>query len=129
MNPERSAGRAERAFPRERRLTCATQYRHVFSDPTRAGKQGFVVLFRANGNGYARLGLAISKKCARRAVDRNRLKRLVRESFRNHHHTLPGVDVVVMCARGAPTLPNRRLFDHLERAWATIRKKQPCAES
>ena len=31
----------------------------------------------------ARLGLAIPKKNAKRAIDRNRIKRLVRETFRN----------------------------------------------
>ena len=47
------------------------------------------------------MGLAIAKKCARRAVDRNRLKRLVRESFRLERLGLPGLDLVVMCRRDA----------------------------
>lgn len=86
------------------------------------------MLYRQNGLSDARLGLAISKKCARRAVDRNRLKRIVRESFRRHRQLIPGVDVVVLCARGATTIPNRRLFDALGQAWATIRNKA-CIES
>jgi ribonuclease P protein component len=121
-------GRIDRGFPRARRLTGAPQFRRVFAEPVRTGKTGFIVLYRSNGLSDARLGLAIAKKCARRAVDRNRLKRLVRESFRAHAQSLPGIDIVVLCARGAPALSNQRLFDSLERAWATI-GHEPCVES
>ena len=103
-------------------MTGAPQYKHVFADAAPANKTGFVVLYRANGIGSARLGLAISKKYARRAVDRNRLKRIARESFRANHHLMPGVDIVVLCSSGAVAMPNRRLFQLLERAWGTIRK-------
>lgn len=87
-----------------------------------------MVLFRANDQRHARLGLAISKKCAKRAVDRARLKRIARESFRSHRSALPGFDIIVLCARGAPSMPNQRLFATLERAWVAI-EKQSCAES
>jgi ribonuclease P protein component len=86
------------------------------------------LLFRSNGLPLPRLGLAISKKCAPRAVDRARLKRIVRESFRQHRAGLSGWDVVVMCARGAPTLSNQRLFAILEQSWAAI-ENQSCVES
>ena len=77
----------------------------------------FTVLYRPNGNSEPRLGLAISKKQCRLATARNRLKRIVRESFRQSRETLGGVDVVVMAQRSAATAPNRELFDSLERHW------------
>lgn len=61
------------------------------------------------GHGGARLGLAISKKQARRAVDRNRLKRLVREAFRLNRAQLNGLDLVVMARQAAVEADNRRL--------------------
>ncbi|EXJ17140.1 ribonuclease P protein component [Imhoffiella purpurea] len=100
----------------------------MFAEPKRTGKSGFVVLYRYNELEQPRLGLAISKKCARRAVDRNRLKRIVRESFRIHRERLPGVDIVVLCSHGATSHPNRRLFQALEQAWASIRNTA-CAAS
>lgn len=88
----------------------------------------FTVLARPNAEPLARLGLAIAKKCARRAVDRNRLKRLVRESFRLERLGLPGLDLVVLCRRDAVTADNLQLRASLTRHWARIRK-QLCAKS
>ncbi|MBK5965810.1 ribonuclease P protein component [Thiocystis minor] len=127
-NPAGSSGFLDSRFSRENRLRSALEFRRVFARPARTGKIGFVVLYRANGLSSARLGLAISKKCARRAVDRNRLKRIARESFRMHRQSIPGVDIVILCSDGAPRIPNQRLFSLLEQAWAIIRN-QLCIES
>lgn len=56
----------------------------------------------------ARLGLAVSKRAAKRAVDRSRLKRLARESFRRES-TLVGCDVVVIARPAAAGATNAEL--------------------
>jgi len=48
-----------------------------------------------NGVGFARLGIVVGKRVAKRAVDRSLLKRLVRETFRRQQHELGGFDVLV----------------------------------
>jgi len=78
-------------------------------------------LSRANGKKAGRLGLAISKKSCRLAVQRNRLKRVVRESFRLHKEALSGLDVVVMSRPTASRASNRTLFDSLARHWQKCR--------
>lgn len=100
----------------------------MFAAPFRCRSPGYLVLYRNNQLGYPRLGLAISKKCARRAVDRARLKRVARESFRLNRFRLGGWDIVVLCVSNAPMLSNLCLFDSLARVWATI-EKQACGES
>jgi ribonuclease P protein component len=72
----------------------------VFRDPIRSSDRHFTILARPNDTGAARLGLAISKKAAKRAVDRNRLKRLARETFRLRL-ALPPWDFVVLAKPGA----------------------------
>lgn len=115
-------------FPRSIRLTESSDYKRVFAHAERIGGHGYVLLACANGLGRARLGLAIAKRCARRAVDRSRLKRVVRESFRLNASRLPAVDIVVLCGRGAVDIPNERLRITLDKAWKAL-KSQPWAAS
>ena len=78
------------------------------------------MLCRPNELGEARLGLAIAKKNCRLAVARNRLKRIIRESFRTHQASLGGLDIVVMNQQGAEALSNRELFDSLAAHWQRL---------
>ena len=82
------------SFTRRQRLVDAAQFKRVFRSNDRVGDHYWTVLYRANELDVARLGMAVAKKRVKRAVDRNRLKRLVRESFR--YADLPCVDIVVM---------------------------------
>lgn len=128
QGPRQRAADVGNGFPRAARLLDKAQFQQVFDDPRKSMDPYFTVLARPNAEPLARLGLAIAKKCARRAVDRNRLKRLVRESFRLERLGLPGLDLVVLCRRDAVTADNLQLRASLTRHWARIRK-QLCAKS
>ena len=84
----------------------------------------FTVLYKNNDGQEARLGLAISKKHCKLSVGRNRLKRMVRESFRNHRATLQGLDVVVLNQPAAMRAGNKALTDSLQRHWQKCRSTQ-----
>lgn len=70
--------------------------------------------------GEARLGLAIAKKHVKLAVGRNRIKRVIRDSFRHHQQLLMGLDLVVLTRTGAVDQPNKRLFSSLEAHWKRL---------
>jgi ribonuclease P protein component len=89
----------------------------VFKKATRSRDKWFTVLSRDNEGSGARLGLAISKKNCRAATNRNRIKRIVRESFRHHQAALAGLDLVVLNQPATRNGNNRQLFDSLERHW------------
>jgi ribonuclease P protein component len=74
-------------------------------------------LCRSNGATDARLGLAVSKKHAKKAVERNRIKRVVRESFRENKSRLAGLDVVVINQSGTGQAANAGLFASLDAHW------------
>jgi ribonuclease P protein component len=63
----------------------------------------------------ARLGLAISKKHARRSVDRNRIKRIAREAFRARRQSLPPVDIIVLSRAGIAGAERAELRAELDR--------------
>lgn len=71
----------------------------------------------------ARLGLAIAKKHVRLAVDRNRVKRLIRESFRRQRNSLKGLDIVVLARPGIEKVDNPTLFASLQQHWQRLRKQ------
>ncbi len=110
-------------FPRELRLLTAKAYKQVFAGSSRFGNRHITIIAAENGLTHPRLGMAVSKKCAKKAVDRNRLKRLVRENFRQNQHTLPAVDLVVMFRPTVLTLNNALVCEQIELQWRFIQKK------
>lgn len=67
---------------------------------------------------HPRLGLTVAKKHLKRAHDRNRIKRLVRESFRLSQHNLPSCDFVFVAKRGIGQLDNQTFLQTLDKLWA-----------
>jgi ribonuclease P protein component len=108
-------------FSPDRRLHTAADFGRVFAEPTRSGDRYFTVLARHNGRAAARLGLTISRRVAKRAVDRNTLKRLARESFRQQA-ALPPWDFVVLARPGAARAERRALRESLDRHFAQLTK-------
>jgi ribonuclease P protein component len=86
-----------------------------------------MVIIRPNESGRARLGLAVGVKAAGNAVQRNRLKRLVRESFRHRQQDLPPVDLVVNARSAAAKAPNAEIRASLASHWDRIVRR--CARS
>jgi ribonuclease P protein component len=99
----------------------------VFQKPVRSSDRLFTVLARETRWTESRLGLAISVKSAGGAANRNRVKRLVRESFRANRTKLPKLDIVVMSKPGIAGAGNRKITESLEVHWERIGKR--CAQS
>ncbi len=109
---------------KENRLLDAAAFSRVFKKATRSRDKWFTVLCRSNDKNIARLGLAISKKHCRKAHCRNRIKRIVRESFRQHQAILAGLDVVVINQPAAAGAGNRQLFDSMAGHWQQCEKQK-----
>ena len=119
-------------FGRASRLVRKSEFSAVFGGRnTRVSDRYFTILAiektdqstDAGGDksSEARLGLAISKKRAKRAVDRNRIKRVIRESFRANVKTISGFDIVVMNRDAAVSTSSTDLSDSLYRLWQKLR--------
>lgn len=114
----------EFGFQRDLKLTEARDFSRVFKGPdARYPLPGLLVLVKKNGLDHPRLGMAISRKHLARATARNRIKRMVRESFRLCQAQLAGWDIVVVSRKGISGIAHSKIKDKLQKTWQQIK---PC---
>jgi len=83
-------------FSKRQRLLKNSQFKTVLSHRNRRGNKLLTLYSAPNGLDYARLGVSVGRSCGN-AIARNRLKRLIRETFRQSQHVrASGHDYVVM---------------------------------
>jgi ribonuclease P protein component len=93
----------------------------VFNQAKKLVTSDFIVLYRENNVGQARLGLALSKKMIAKSHDRNRIKRMLRESFRTR--SLPAIDIIFLARHGVASVQNSVIFTKLNQAWDKLCEK------
>ena len=94
------------------RITKARDYAHIFQKGMHSQGKFWKLIAIPSGQENSRLGLAISKKICKRAVDRNLFKRLARETFRQHRDDFELLDFVVMIKK-IPNTNNQELISDL----------------
>lgn len=87
-----------------------------------------MLLARNNDLDHPRLGLVIGKKSVKLSVERNRLKRLMRESFRLHQDDLVGWDIVIVARKGLGEIENPELIQHFGKLWKRLARSRPATE-
>lgn len=93
---EKVAPASDRSFPKEFRIRNRKDFATVFSEGARARSENFVLYSKPNGLGHPRLGVSVGKKASPSSVRRNRMKRMLREIFRNNKSAFFSNDVVVV---------------------------------
>lgn len=101
-------------FPRELRLLTPSQFSEVFSSNIRISSPLLTFVIKKNTLAHARVGFAIAKKQIKRAHERNRIKRLIREYIRLNQHNLPNIDIVIMARQPIQNAPNSEINRLLE---------------
>ena len=110
-------------FPHTAKLSEPDHYRRVFDSPKYKVSSGaFLLLATPGATQSCRLGIVVAKKNIRRAARRNRIKRLVREQFRQHPFDA-AMDLVVLARPGADQMDNPSVWQELDRLWRTLEQK------
>lgn len=96
-----------------RRVPSGPTFASVFKKGGRSKDPLFLVCAARSDQAHARLGVNVARKVASKAVARNRIKRQVRETFRQHQQDVANLDVVVIAQTGAGTADNNTLRSSL----------------
>jgi ribonuclease P protein component len=117
-----SPDRRRFTLPAPRRIRRKAQFDALQASGRRLANSHFGLTMRANDADGPRLGLAVSIKVAGNGVERNRIRRAIRESFRLNQHELPALDLVVSARNRARGVAGRELRESLADLWARIRQ-------
>jgi len=108
------------SFPHHHRLVTKAQYKSLFDKSDKVSQRYLLVLFKKNQHCYGRLGLIVGKRVAKSAVTRNRIKRIIRESFRFNQRQLNGVDVIVIARQQCDELSKADLRKGVDQLWEKL---------
>src|SRR6201986_4381780 len=117
--------RGRLTHPAQRRLRRKSDFEAAHARGRRFGNGFFAGTAKPNDIGGPRLGLAVSVKNAGSSVERNRLRRLIRESFRLSQHELPAVDLVVSARGRARDAAGAELRMSLLALWNKVKGDLP----
>ncbi|MBU0961363.1 MAG: ribonuclease P protein component [Proteobacteria bacterium] len=85
-------------LPKTALLRKGREFEKVYRQGKRYSGKGFSLIFCSNELGHNRIGISVHRKL-KGAVKRNRIKRIVRESFRLHRALYPGCADIVFAVR------------------------------
>lgn len=102
------------SFPPFRRIRERPDFQKTFRRGKRLYSPYYILYYRPNNLGHPRIGVITSKRNARKAVQRNRVKRVARETFRLKQVELKHVDMVLIAQRKSNDASNEELKKCLE---------------
>ena len=118
------------SLPSSQRLKKPAQFQRVYQSKQWGGSRYFTFnvlgktpLSEINQD-MPVLGVTVSKKVSKRAVDRNRIKRQIREFFRHHQSQLKDADLVITAKANCINATDQERRESLLELWEKIAKWQ-----
>lgn len=108
------------SFPRSHRLVTQAEYKLLFNKAKKVSHRFLTILYKKNNNLYGRLGLIVGKRVAKKAVSRNQIKRVIRESFRFQQDKLSGIDIIVIARQQCDKLSKQKLREGIDQLWERL---------
>jgi ribonuclease P protein component len=108
-------------FSRKHRIITKEEFKYIFDKAKKISQKDLLILYKPNQKTFARLGLSIGKKTSKSAVNRNRIKRIIRESFRVYRESLKNVDIVVIARQSCDNMSKQKLREGIDKLWEKLR--------
>ena len=107
-----------------KRLKLRREFDNVFKHTDFKSRRDCLLLLAAkNQLDTPRLGLVVAKKYLKRAIKRNTVKRIIRESFRLHLAALPNLDIVILVCKPCNDYDKLTFWQSLDQIWQNLQKK------
>jgi len=110
-------------FSKESRILKRSDFIRLSEENRKVQNQHFVALFSKSATGRTRLGITVTKRVGN-AVARNKLKRYVREFYRQQHETdQKKIDINIIVKKDAAGLPPNEAHRSLKHIFSKVREK------
>lgn len=114
----------EQRFPPTARLLTPADFKAVMDNAVfKSNLNQLLLLAIPSATERSRIGFVIARKKVKRALDRNRIKRVCRDHFRHHQTDLPALDIVYLARQNLQTLDNAALRALLEEGFRQLKRK------
>lgn len=108
------------SFFSNKKINTKADYDSVFSKRAVLNSRGFKMFWGLNKREFPRIGVSVAKRNIAKAVNRNRFKRLAKESFRLNIDVLPAIDIIVVIKKEALLQTNEAFFAELDNKWRQL---------
>lgn len=110
----------------QQRLKKPAQFQTVYKSKQWGGSRHFTfnVLAQDEINQHGVLGATVSKKVSKLAVDRNRIKRQIREFYRLRQHDINNADLVITAKPSCNNASDAERYASLDELWTKVLKWQ-----
>ncbi len=113
----------DQTFSKSSRLLKPSEFLVVYKDGQWVANREIAINFIPKSNPNSRLGITVSKKVSKRAVDRNRIKRQFREWFRKNKQNKQAVDMILTAKPSIKMKSTIEIQQSLEDIWRKVQKK------
>ncbi len=114
----------EQRFPPAARLLTPADFKGVMDNAVfKSNLNQLLLLAKPSATPQARIGFVIARKKVKRALDRNRIKRVCRDHFRHLQADMPALDIVYLARQNLQTLDNTALRSLLDEGYRQLKRK------
>jgi ribonuclease P protein component len=102
-------------FPSDLRIRKSSEFEEIFEKGKRLYTEYYTLVYTPNSLGFPRFGLVVGKRCGN-AVKRNRIKRVLREVFRQNKPFFDSLDVLILAKKNSETLGYNKAKEEITEA-------------